>query len=295
MGKKHRNGNGAAAAAAALDGTKFVVPSRKICIAIPTYTGDLSLATYNSLLRASTAAHQQGWALDLITREGDSCIQRARCWAFTQFLERTDATDLLFVDADIGFTTEGFLKLLQYPVDVVGGAYRARGPQEHYILRPLQNELQRKPPHGLMEVEGVGTGFLRITRKAARELVARYPDDWYTDPTCPNMIVRDMFAFSVVDHQLHSEDYNFCRKWRAIGGQVWVDPDQVLDHVGLATFRGCLMKWLEAQMPKIPASVPAGGAAAYVEQQQAELARAPQTLLDAAKMLVRDAGQGAAA
>lgn len=271
----------AAAAAPALEAPKFILPKKRICIATPTYSGSLSGATLNSLLSVSTAAHANGWATDFVSREGDSCIQRARCYLFTHFLDKTDCTDLLFLDADVGCSAEGFVRLMSFDVDVVGGAYRARGPQEHYILRPLDNELQRKPPHGLMEVEGVGTGFLRITRDAARKMVAAYPDDWYTDPTCQGLTVRDMFSFSVENHYLYSEDYNFCRKWRAIGGKVWVDPDQVLDHVGYATFRGCLMRWLEGQMPKIPDHVPAGGAADWVKAQQNGAAP-----IDAAKALL---------
>lgn len=311
------------------EATKFVIPSKKIFIAIPTYTGGVSGTTDHSLLRAATEAHKLGWTTDKVTREADSCIQRARCYLFTYFLMNTDCTDMLFVDADIGFTAEGFVKLMSYPVDVVGGAYRARGIEEHYILRPLANELQRKPPHGLMEVEGVGTGFLRITRRAGLKIVASMTDaaakaksradelnqwlaefidrnihddaiiadlkrivaddseraqqHWYTDPTCPNMTVKNAFEFTVTENRLNSEDYNFCRLWRAIGGQVWVDPDQVLDHVGYTTFRGCLMSWLEKQMPRIPASVPQGGAAEYVKQLNGG------SMLDVAKGLVGDA------
>lgn len=307
------------------EATRFVVPSKRIFFAIPSYTGGVCAATDHSLMRAATEAYKLGWTTDKQTREADSCIQRARCYLFTYWLEQTDCTDLLFVDADIGFTAEGFVKLMSYPVDVVGGAYRARGQEEHYILRPLANELQRKPPHGLMEVEGLGTGFLRITRRAGLKIVAaqaeaaakaksradellqwldnmaadaridelkqivaadceRAQQHWYTDPTCPNMTVRNAFEFSVTENRLNSEDYNFCRLWRSIGGQVWVDPDQVMDHVGYATFRGQLMGWLAKQMPRIPDSVPEGGAAAYVAGLNGS-----GTLLDAAKALVGDA------
>lgn len=294
-GRKPRpqaKGNGAQHAPA-IDSTRFVIAPKHILFAIPTYTGGLSDATQHALLSSSTAAHKRGWATDVIQRTADSCIQRARCFLFTHFLERTQCTDLMFIDADIGWEAEGFCRLMEHPVDIVGGAYRARSPEEHYILRPLENELMRKPPHGLMEVEGLGTGFLRITRRAAERMVAAYPDDWYTDPTCQGLAVRNLFEFEVRDHALYSEDYNFCRRWRAIADdcKVWVDPDQLLDHVGSATFRGRLIDYLQRNMPKIPAHVPQGGAAAYVAGQAAGNggARPPATLLDAARALVGDA------
>ncbi len=266
-----------------IDQTRFIIPTKKICVAIPSYTGSISHATFHALLQASAASHQQGWVLELMTREADSCIQRARSALFTAFFEK-DYTDLVFVDADIGFSGDGWVRLLSHKVDVVGGAYRARSPDEHYILRPLNNELGRDPETNLFEVEGVGTGFFRITRSAAKRMVAAYPDDWYTDPTCPNMIVRDLFSFSVEDHQLYSEDYNFCRRWRKIGGKVWADADQVLDHVGYATFRGCMVNWLQAQMPPVPSHVPVGKAAEYFANKAP-----PMTVEDLGRQFVADA------
>lgn len=257
---------------------------KHIMFAIPC-KDSLSDATLNSLLKASSEATRRGWGTDLMQRTSDSCIQRARCFLFTHFLERTQCTDMLFVDDDIGFSLEGFARLMEFPVDIVGGAYRARAQQEHYILRGLNDELRREPPHGLMEVEGCGTGFLRITRAAAEEMAAAYPDDWYEDPTCQGLRVRNLFEFEVRNHKLYSEDYNFCRKWRALGPdhKVWIDPEQVLDHVGHATFRGQLLGFLNANVPKIPEDVPIGDAAKYVK----ELER-PKSLVDQVKAILPD-------
>jgi hypothetical protein len=35
-----------------------------------------------------------------------------------------------------------------------------------------------------------------------------------------------------------SEDYTFCRRWRAIGGEVWLDTRSKLMHVGPREFVG---------------------------------------------------------
>jgi hypothetical protein len=89
-----------------------------------------------------------------------------------------------------------------------------------------------------------------------------------------------MFEFQVRDHRLYSEDYNFCRRWREIGGTCWVDPDQTLHHIGTKVFSGNLMRWLESNAPKIPDHVPKGGAAEHFGRPS------PATLLDTAKALV---------
>ena len=35
-----------------------------------------------------------------------------------------------------------------------------------------------------------------------------------------------------------SEDFTFCRRWSAIGGEVWLDASISLTHAGRASFRG---------------------------------------------------------
>ncbi|PZQ57372.1 MAG: hypothetical protein DI570_19750 [Phenylobacterium zucineum] len=35
-----------------------------------------------------------------------------------------------------------------------------------------------------------------------------------------------------------SEDYTFCHRWRAIGGEIWLDLQSRLAHVGAFEFEG---------------------------------------------------------
>lgn len=215
-----------------------MVPVKHVFIALPTYRGP-GQRTENALENSTAIAAVKGWRVDIVPRMGDSCLPRARNVLFTQFL-LSQATDMLFADDDMGWSADDFVRIMEHDAAMVGGAYRARGPKEFYVFRSLGEELRRES-NGLIEVEGLGCGFLRITRDAAETLVTHYPDDWYHDVTVPDMKVRDMFAFSVEDHVLRSEDYNFCRKWRWTGGKVWCDPTLELDHDGNS---GRLLDWL---------------------------------------------------
>jgi len=237
---------------------------RRVMASIPCYDGSPSHITQSSFLRSRDLANSLGIALDITMRVSDSSITRARDIMFSEFLDRwPDATDMVFIDADIGWEAEGLIKLLSHPVDFVGGAYRARGEPEAYVLRSLDSELQRDKATGLMEVDGVATGFLRITRRCAMKIADAYKDDWYTDPTAPGLTIRNLFNFEVRDHHLYSEDYNFCRRWPALGEKCWIDPDLTLHHMGTKVFTGNLMRWLESSAPKIPDHVAKGEAAAH--------------------------------
>ena len=44
------------------------------------------------------------------------------------------------------------------------------------------------------------------------------------------------------------EDYSFCIRWRDIGGQVWVDPEIEMGHIGLKCFQGHFGNWLKSRI-----------------------------------------------
>jgi hypothetical protein len=64
---------------------------------------------------------------------------------------------------------------------------------------------------------------------------------WYTNggvTISPEDKVYDFFKVQNVDHELLSEDYNFCHMYREHGGTVWVAPWCVLGHFGAYLFSG---------------------------------------------------------
>jgi hypothetical protein len=38
----------------------------------------------------------------------------------------------------------------------------------------------------------------------------------------------------------YGEDYSFCKRWRDMGGQVWVDPSISMGHLGTKIWKGRL-------------------------------------------------------
>jgi hypothetical protein len=48
-----------------------------------------------------------------------------------------------------------------------------------------------------------------------------------------------------------SEDYAFCRRWRKLGGKVWLDTESRLVHIGNYEFFACPKS--RYQMPEVEA------------------------------------------
>lgn len=227
------------------------LPQRRIMIAIPTGSGNPEYTNNLTMNRAIMEASERGWKVDLMYRAWDSMITRARDVLFSQFVA-SDCTDMFFLDDDLGARPGSFARLMSHDVDLVGGAYRGRRDLEEYVIRALDGHLQIDKSNGLMEVEAVATGFMRITRKAAEAMVAVDPDAWYYDSTAPaGMKVYSIFDnhFDRANRQKWSEDYWFCKKYRDIGGRVWIDPFLTLDHTGKKTFTGNLLEYLKRTNP----------------------------------------------
>src|SRR5262249_1363096 len=90
-----------------------------------------------------------------------------------------------------------------------------------------------------------GAGFLLIKREAILALAERFPETKYsaahnfTDPP-PSDNHYALFDCMIEPEtrEYLSEDFAFCRRWRSIGGKIWLDADSRLIHIGPREFRG---------------------------------------------------------
>ena len=206
---------------------------RTIHIAVPSYTGEIGAPTVVSLRRAAEEARALDARVTLDIRAHDSFLTRGRNVLVQRFLN-SGADDLVFWDADVAVAPGDFARLISHPVECVAGCYRARKDPEFYVFRPLAADTD--PETGLLEIEGIGAGFLRLTRPALTRMVAHYPDDWAHDDELGR--IAWLFDNILADHRAWSEDMTFFRRFREAGGRVWLDPDLMLHHSGPKTFSG---------------------------------------------------------
>jgi hypothetical protein len=155
----------------------------------------------------------------------------------------SDATDLIFIDSDIGWEVEGLLRLVSHDVPIVAGLYRRKEETVSYTVQFSDpHAVKRNRETGLIEAIRVGAGFLRLQRSAIERMIAGYPGLRHSPPRASGE-TKDRYALfdtSLENGEFHGEDYTFCDRWRAIGGKIWADPDIVLRHVGTTTYTGSL-------------------------------------------------------
>ena len=211
-------------------------------IATPTYD-TLSAGYTFALFHTASALKEADISYELALYSGDCHVDDARNRLVRDFLE-TDCTDLLFIDADLRWEAESVVKIMSYDRDVVAGTYPLKQDEEKYPCRFFEGEIWAEDD-GLIEVESVPTGFLRIKRHVLETLAEKAVK---FKPKSDN---RSDFPL-IFERQVHDGirwggDYTFCRKWRGEGGEIYVDPNMWFDHYGETIYSGRLASHLKRQ------------------------------------------------
>lgn len=215
-----------------------------LMVASPMYGGLCHDAFLLGMLDLRQACDAHRVPLHVLTIRNESLVQRGRNTCVAHFLA-SDATHLLFIDADIGFSAGAALRLLAHRREVVGATYAKKSLGEpDFAVIPLPEVPVRDG--GLVEVHSLPTGFLLLSRDAIQRMVGAYgaatryrihPSE-ASGPWSDNLFA--LFDCERDDASLSyfSEDYTFCQRWRRLGGQCWLDPHILLEHHGTARFAG---------------------------------------------------------
>ena len=216
---------------------KVLLPSgfTSLLIAMPAYGNAVHVAACWSLtetvarLALARVSHRVTYIL------GESMVSRARDQIATVFL-KTDCSHLLMIDSDVEFQPEAVFRLLAGARhhDLLMCAYpqkrepicfpvswtdeqRAAGPTVH-------------PESGCIEIDSGPAGFFMVSRAAMERLVAAHPELEYI---CDHETGARRFALFKPFQEgldLYGEDISFCKRWRALGGSIWLEPRCDLAH-----------------------------------------------------------------
>jgi hypothetical protein len=234
---------------------------RNVWIAIPAYTGTIHMGTMRSLITDLLLFADRGDKVTIFDESGNAMIGDCRGLIVAKFLEG-EGTDLIFIDSDVAWEAGALLRLVDQPVDFVAGIYPQRKDPLNFCVQYIQErgELWADPKTGLLEVAGVPAGCMRLSRAMLQRMVEAYPDTAFHCTEAKDNTVWDLFgAYREPTNPKikYGEDYSFCRRWRDLGGQIWVDADMRMGHIGYKTFLGSLGDWLRNRPDDLAAQVSA--------------------------------------
>lgn len=202
-------------------------PQKKVIFCTPSLQGPT--APYIAALEASipliTGA---GWSEGYAQEVGNPYISAARA-AMTRKALDAGADVIVYLDYDVAWRPQDLLTLLETPGDVVAGLYRFKLTEEKY-MGALVTDAQGYPrvrQDGAMLGDRVPAGFLKVTKEGIAKFMRAYPELVFGEPYHPSI---DLFNHGAHEGVWFGEDYAFCRRWRAAGGEIWIVPDLNLDH-----------------------------------------------------------------
>lgn len=219
-------------------------PTAKGKILIATTAYENPDASYTCAIQASREAlHKAGFASAYLLLSGNCHVDDARNSVVKEFLP-SDCTDLVFIDADVSWEPADLVKLCGYDRDLVGGVYPKRDMSQMSDM-PCRTLADATTPDdvGLIEMDGLPTGFMRI-RRVVLETLNKTAQQWSTGATLlPILFERG----SPPGGERRSGDLYFCWKWRQTGGRIFADPEMRLGHAAQAIVHDSLGAALRRQ------------------------------------------------
>ena len=193
-------------------------------------------------------------------------IVESRNFLLTHWYDKTDATHMLFIDADMGYDPKLVADMVGLRKPIVGviaprrqidlnrlADLAAKGEKAEsaiarahdFLVRPVKRTGKPRIVNGFVEVEGCGAGIMLIERGCVKTMLEKLPQlsDTKAKTTSPlarnlDRLIRAFEPVTVDDGRL-SEDYSFCHRWRAsCGGEVWANISHQIVHVGLHRYAG---------------------------------------------------------
>ena len=234
-----------------------------IVVATPCYGGLVTQTYMTSVLKLTQHAARGELDLDVMLLGGDALISRARSLLVAYMLDNPRATHLLFIDADIAFEIEQVLRLLRFDRDFVAAFYPVKQIDWQQLpRRALEGEPLTSAgltyvgtlcdgealrfEDGFATALYAGTGFQLIRREVFQRMMTAYPELRFRKAhELTSRVASADTLFALFDCLIEpetgvylSEDYAFCRRWRAIGGEIWLDTRSRLTHSGPQSFVG---------------------------------------------------------
>lgn len=238
-------------------------PDTHLFVATPCFGGMVTTRYMQCLIALFNHGRENGFTVSAEFLNYESLITRGRNTLLTKFLDAPLATHVMFIDADIGFNPMQVWRMLAFERDVVAGMYplkliewdrraldnvragEAVGTSAlRYVGTPCP-EPERKRDGAFVTADYAGAGFLLIRREAVVRMTETYPETRYRAVHTSARPSQSPNQFALFDCMIDpdtgdylSEDYTFCHRWRALGGEIWLDTEGELLHIGPYEFYG---------------------------------------------------------
>lgn len=226
---------------------KNTASRQRVFIAVPTYSGSVGAAFSMSMFEAIQILDAGSIAVDYCIQTGNCHVDDARNAMVREFI-KTDCTDLVFIDEDVGFDGADLYRLCKHECDFVAGVYPCKQDETEFPVLTEPGKEIWSNSDDLVDAEAVPTGFLRMRRNVIEKMIEAFGERKFfgrgQENESPHCI---LFERTYEDGKRYSGDYSFCRKWKSIGGKIFVNPNFKFTHTGNKAWSGSLADYWRAK------------------------------------------------
>ena len=225
------------------------IPNFKVFVAIPSYDKKLYVNCVHGLLNATQVLIKNNIEFSFNFEVGMPWLTMARNNLAREFLA-SDCTELVFIDADIGFQPEAFRDLIVSNEAIIAGAYPKKQDEELFaVLVKLGEDGHPIVEHGAVEADGLPTGFMKIKRIVFEKIMSAHPELVYED-IITGKPTYNFFGMFIDRGKWYGDDYGFCKLWTDLGEKLWILPNMTLTHAGNKIYSGNLHNLMVSQFEK---------------------------------------------
>lgn len=221
-----------------------------VVFATPCFDYNVTMYYHQSAMQTDWLLAERGIERSTKMYGGDPYLAKVRNLLVSTCLRQfPQMTDFFFIDADLEWDPQAVIRMLDHPADVIAGIYPKKNDVTEFPCSLMGDEEQNLiEKDGCYKAVGVPTGFLRIKRHVLEKMAAESPT--YLDGTGGGETCWNIFemGYDPRDGEWWGEDYAWCRRWREMGGDIWVMPDIDFGHRGGKNWRNNFGRSIEQHL-----------------------------------------------
>ncbi len=224
-----------------------------VAIATPCYAGQVAARFTESLLATIEALRLNGIEARWRCTTADALIGRARDALVGACLSWPQCSHIFWCDADLDFSPDSVLRLIEHDLDVVCALYRMKKETVDFGLDPVldaDGNGRFDTRTGLIEVKTAPGGFMLVKRQVYEKIAAARPELKLSQTApLPEGWEPHLYHYhpcGIQDGSWLPEDHGFQGLWRSIGGKIFADLSIQMAHLGQFPFMGSPMELLRA-------------------------------------------------
>lgn len=217
---------------------------RKIMVATPSLSGVVTSWFLDSMVRSIKLCAASGIDVCPVVLINESILPMARNELF-EVAYQADVESMVFIDSDQAWEPSALLEIINSHYDVLGLPVVSKTDEpDQFNVKISDVKNIKYSPEGYVKVDGVGTGFLKISKKVIHSL-------WVNNISLNfrGRPLKLICEYSSIGDEFVGEDICLSGKIKDLGYDIWVNPKSTCAHVGDKVWFGDFSKFLTSLHP----------------------------------------------